>query len=262
MKIARISTLLSRIISAAKLGFAFYGTSKTRFPRKVSLVGKSLQLRVPEESGCLSDIVDLWLDDDYGLQSMGWKPKTILDIGANVGLFSLWAAHHFRDATVHAYEPNPNAAPFLRANLVYLPVEIFLTGLGSKSGRAAVMDHADPRLASTAICEGGRIVIESLATAINRLNGHVDLMKIDCEGAEWDLMKDRESFSRVRSIRMEYHLINGKTLNDFSNTVAGLGFTIVNLIPNNGFGVAWLERPGDDGRQKSKRRTFSYRSDK
>src|SRR6267142_6466530 len=91
----RMITLVRRSIMAAKLGFAFYGTSRTRFPRCVNLLGGRRELSVPPDGGYLFDVINVWLDDEYGLHTNGFEPATVLDIGANVGIFSLWAAHIF-----------------------------------------------------------------------------------------------------------------------------------------------------------------------
>ncbi|MEV5764093.1 amino acid adenylation domain-containing protein [Micromonospora sp. NPDC052213] len=41
----------------------------------------------------------------------------VVDVGANIGLFSLWATRQARDVHLIAVEPNPDTLPYLRANL-------------------------------------------------------------------------------------------------------------------------------------------------
>jgi FkbM family methyltransferase len=233
---------MRRAIAAARLGFLFYGTTRTRFPKAVRLCGKRQVISVPQEGGYLSDVIDVWLDDDYGLRAADPSLNTILDVGANVGVFSLWAAHHFPSGTVHAYEPNPRVIPHLKMNLSGSAVQLFPTGLGAKSGAASIIDCGESRLASTSLSAEGSIRVEPLALAVSRLGGSVDLMKIDCEGAEWDLFEDQESFTKVREIRMEYHLSHQHSVYDLRAKVEQLGFSILKLSQNQGFGIAWLRR--------------------
>jgi hypothetical protein len=41
---------------------------------------------------------------------------------------------------------------------------------------------------------------------------HIDLLKLDCEGAEWDILPAAETaFPRIRQICMEYHCERGWT---------------------------------------------------
>ena len=44
-------------------------------------------------------------------------PRTIIDVGANIGLFALGAAFEFPDAQIVAYEPHPSAFGALQENL-------------------------------------------------------------------------------------------------------------------------------------------------
>ncbi|MGC4891719.1 amino acid adenylation domain-containing protein [Micromonospora sp. DT227] len=41
----------------------------------------------------------------------------VVDVGANIGLFALWATRQARDVRLVAVEPNPDTLPYLRANL-------------------------------------------------------------------------------------------------------------------------------------------------
>jgi FkbM family methyltransferase len=54
--------------------------------------------------------------DIPGLE-FGDRAPVILDIGANVGSFALWAARRWDGAFIHCYEPHPVNAKMLRANL-------------------------------------------------------------------------------------------------------------------------------------------------
>lgn len=238
-----ILRLVRRSIKASRLGFPFYGTSRTLLPKAVTLAGRRVALTTPGDGGYLCDIINLWLDDEYGLSKLN-TAGTIVDVGANIGLFSLWAAHNFPNAEIHAYEPNPRVLSSLRANVTGFPVKIFPFGVGRERGRAEMRDDSASRLAMTRNSSEGEIEIHSLAEVVKRCGGVIDILKLDCEGAEWALFDDVESFQHVSEIRMEYHLINGNTLDDFKKSVRKLGFSLIRLVPNQGFGVAWLKRIG------------------
>lgn len=43
--------------------------------------------------------------------------RAVLDVGANIGWFALWFAHHCPQAQIHAFEPVPQSLDYLRANI-------------------------------------------------------------------------------------------------------------------------------------------------
>ena len=65
-----------------------------------------MKLSFPDEVGVVNDFLSIFLDDDYRLDRVKWPVGTVLDIGANLGFFSIAARNAFPEATIHAYEPN------------------------------------------------------------------------------------------------------------------------------------------------------------
>lgn len=73
-------------------------------------------LDVPE---AMKEAVEEVLAGEYESGFFG-EGLTILDIGANVGSFSLWANLRWPDSTIHAFEPHPGTFAYLRRNLAGL----------------------------------------------------------------------------------------------------------------------------------------------
>ena len=239
----RYRLFIGRARRAAKLGFSFWGTSFSSFPRSIWLNGERIYLSAPLERSLINDVINVWLDDEYGLSQIGkTRPVTILDLGANIGLFSIWARKFFPDAIIHAYEPNPRILRYALQNTASLDVQVVASAVGSTSGLTHIHDAGECRRAYTSRSSTGDIEITSLAQIVRRIGGRVDLMKLDIEGAEWELFDDPCSFDGVDIIRMEYHLGPGRTLRDVTNAAERLSFTIERLAPNNGFGILWLRR--------------------
>lgn len=240
MHLKQFITVGRRVRSAAKLGLVFPGMRRFRLPACISLDGQKVQIHAPNESGIRSDFVNLWLDDDYGLTTLKLHPRTILDIGANIGLFSIFARKVFRDAVIHAYEPNPRIVPYAVSNLTPLGIRVFDEGIGLENGSATIVEKGDSVLSQAQRSATGTISITAFRSAIEKLGGTVDLLKLDCEGAEWEILRDGEAFRHVRIIRMEYHLVNGHTMNELLDLAATINFSIDRVVPNNGFGIMWL----------------------
>ena len=70
-------------------------------------------------------------------------------------------------------------------------------------------------------------------------------MKLDCEGSEWGLLEDRESWRHVRFLTMEYHLFDGQPHDSIVMAVEQLGFKLHSMVRSEGFGLVLAERlPG------------------
>ena len=239
----RLKLYCKRLINAASLGLYFPGTSHFNLPDYVRSRQANIKLTSPPESSIAYDFINIWLDDEYGLKSFSHSPQTILDVGANIGLFSLWAHQCFPSAKIHAYEPNPQVTEYTQKNLDQADkIALFKEGIASVSGFASMKDCSESRLSQLELGGTDGIPITSLAHAIDRLGGSVDLLKLDCEGGEWDIFKDYKSFKQVKYIHMEYHLTDEKTLEDFKKIVKEIGFQIDWIQENSGFGIAWLSK--------------------
>jgi FkbM family methyltransferase len=124
------------------------------------------------------------------------RPFVFIDIGANVGLFSLFVASH-RDCAVRiiAVEPEPGNVDRLLFNVdanAPLPICIKPIALGSSAGRARVeLDRRDRGGTTTHLLGGDAAGSDDSVscmplTDVLREEGveRIDALKIDTEGAE------------------------------------------------------------------------------
>jgi len=127
------------------------------------------------------------------------QPEVILDIGSNIGASVLFFHEQFPAARIYGFEPHPETFRVLQKNVSSLPsVEVFNYGLGAADANISVpFDGADfsrfmskdktadwsGPLTPTAcqIKHAGDVVRNTGLTK-------VDLIKIDCEGAEYAVL--------------------------------------------------------------------------
>lgn len=221
----------------------FRGMSRTPWPGKVRWRGSEHSFEMPDDDPLLfADYVELVLDDDYGLSSIEPDPKVIVDIGANIGMFSAYARSQFPDAKIHSYEPSSQVFEIARRNAERGDTTIYNEGVASNSGRAIIHDLGSSRLSRTEPSESGVVPLTGFATVLQRVGGRIDLLKVDCEGAEWEFMRDPEHFANVRHIRMEYHLFDGHEVADVYALADRLGFRITRMDEKRAHGIAWMEK--------------------
>ena len=240
MILKKILQLLARKKNAREWGIKFNRVKDFQIPKYLKLRGKEVEIELPSsEAGMLAEFVEIILDDCYQLKS--WKEKLnseikILDIGGNVGLFSLAARQFFPQAIIHTYEPNSSLEKYLRHHAEVANFDYYLKALGSKDGQIKLQFSEKGSSCNTVSIfdEKGDIPMMALRKAIDNLGGHVDLAKIDCEGAEWELFEASDVWHKIQNITMEYHLYKkNHTLEKLQQVITMLGFQIKHLQPTN-----------------------------
>jgi len=116
--------------------------------------------------------------------------------------------------------------------------------VGNHNGDAyisSLTESRSNRVSKTENIGTSKISIKDFSELVASEDEEIDLLKLDCEGAEWDIFENPMPFRKVRRIRMEYHLVDGKTLEDLRKAADRIGFEIVKLEENSGFGIAWME---------------------
>jgi len=142
----------------------------------------------------------------------------VVDIGANIGLFSSYAAFSGAEK-VYAFEPNREAYHCLLENIksnnlqkVIVPFNYAVT---SKSNDVVTIPKAASPQNRIAYENADRDKDEyesvntiSLNDIVSKENiSRVDLLKMDCEGSEYDIFASisRPTFSKISRIIVEYH---------------------------------------------------------
>ncbi|HVS53944.1 MAG TPA: FkbM family methyltransferase [Opitutaceae bacterium] len=217
-----------------QLGLNDTAADTTKFAARIA--GRRIELSFPagEREVLIHEFGKIFLEDCYELAALPRRLATVLDIGANVGLFSLAARDRFRRATIHCYEPNPALAAALRANVAPFGIVPHLEAVGDRTGRISLQRQQNSLHTTAALDADGALPQVSLTEAVQRLGGRIDLLKLDCEGAEWAQLECREAWSAVRHLVMEYHLWArpGATLEKLLVVLRGLGFSILRVAPS------------------------------
>lgn len=143
------------------------------------------------------------------------KGSIIVEIGANIGTFALYAAA--ADANVRIYSYEPIRANFevlldnIAANGFQERIKAFNLGVAGTSGSREFYLASSPEHSFVKNDESARGVTVECVTlrdilASNRLD-RVDLLKLNAEGAEYEILYStpKECFDKIEEIRMEYH---------------------------------------------------------
>ncbi|MCZ8188638.1 MAG: FkbM family methyltransferase [Microcystis sp. LE19-338.1B] len=221
---------------ATKLGIEFHRCENFHLPDKININGEPKLLNLPDERGMKSVFIDNLLDDCYGLEKLSHPISTILDIGANVGLFSVAARNVFPHAIIHAYEPNPSLEKHLNNQAQVANFKYFMEAVGAADGKVLLNFNENSGCVRSQVDERGNVTMVALRQTIERLGGCVDLVKLDCEGAEWLIFEDREAWRSVKNLTMEYHLYPSHTEDEIRDIIENsLGFKIISHFSREGW---------------------------
>ncbi len=139
---------------------------------------------------------EVFLDDVYGAKRRRFDGKIVVDIGAYIGDSAIAFAR--QGARVHAVEPSQLLCSFLRRNLEEngLAAAVTVHPVGLADHECEVSTDSD-RLR----------FVEGVSYALTKLPPAVELLKLDCEGAEYHLLGDPRFLTHLSpgEIRMEYH---------------------------------------------------------
>lgn len=192
---------------------------------------------------------DLWTNGEaFVLQTIAaFRPRLLLDVGANVGEWSLAANAHCPDAEVHAFEIAPPTFESLVANTRHLPrVSCRNVGLSEAAGTVRLRHYAAcPALTTSAdyphplpfVELDGQVISGDAYAAAQGLE-RIDLLKIDVEGMEQQVLKGFEGMLRRKAIdliQFEYgrvNIMNGFLLRDFHAFFGERGYVVGKIFPN------------------------------
>src|ERR1039458_5955086 len=190
-----------------RYGVAFLRSSRFQV-KKIKIAQKAVILSIPpgEEKVMDYEFKTIFYDDCYGLRRIEGAVDSILDVGSNLGFFSLAARSRFPAARIHSYEPNPHIQRYLLSNTGGLSIEVHPEAIGAAEGWIELNTEGGSLFSRAVASPTGKIRQTALASAIERIGGKVDLLKLDCEGGEWELLEHHDLWKNINRLTMEYHL--------------------------------------------------------
>lgn len=164
------------------------------------------EIWMPKNEPC-----DIWFNWEQNAREVMLKKingnTCFLDLGANFGYFSLYASDKAKK--VMSVEPNPIVYDILRCNSLRFPnmttYNIALSDMVNNSKFYYRIDAAgDGRLYNPNDCGEGNtymaenVPVETLSSFQDKYcpNIGINLIKMDCEGSEYEILKDLEFFER------------------------------------------------------------------
>jgi len=195
-----------------------------------------LTVNANKNAGDLTTLFEIFVNDDYDFNSQNGNIN-VLDIGANVGYFSLYIMMRFPNSKIFSFEPFPDTYKRLSENLENNRAEnikAFPYAISDFNGTADFFSfewagcntllpgNFDENLSkkTTVQCRS----FDSIAEITG--SNEFEFGKIDCEGSEYKILlnsKD-EAIKRVKNYIIEVHNNDTYGMNDLIKRFESLGY--------------------------------------
>ena len=164
--------------------------------------GEQFMLRFPEDHGW----EDLYFRGQFETGTTGLIAKLldetdiVMDIGANLGWFTVQMARRVPRGECHAFEPVPHLFQRLQHNCALNGLEknirLTQTALGNDQGTVDIYQFTNTAAGMSSLSKHGRSDYVTFSVPLTRLNTYIDaqrmdridVIKMDVEGAEMDVL--------------------------------------------------------------------------
>lgn len=203
--------LLTRFRNGLAIALAHH--RRAGYDQAVLWNGRALR-NAPGRTGLPETLVEVFGMHAYTRGGF-YDPKatdTVLDLGANVGVFSIWLARTAPGIRVLAFEPFEENFAVLKANASpWREIEVYQLAVGGSCGTACMKvvgeRSIDHQLDQSR--EGGVTVLTLAEIAdLAGTNSPIDFLKIDIEGSEAEVFEHDQApnlMQRFRKVAIEWH---------------------------------------------------------
>jgi FkbM family methyltransferase len=186
------------------------GKSTLTFSAKIHSFGKTYDFKFQD----LSDFglfYEIFLDNNYPLDHEE-NIKTIFDVGANIGVSTIFFSLKYPEAQIFSFEPDPANLKRLHENAKKLG-NVTVNDIAVWSEQTELTFYADPHRGSSSSALKIRDRQKKITVKASTLDQiiketgvkHVDILKIDIEGAEEKAFSTWQHTTPIRFILGEIH---------------------------------------------------------
>lgn len=193
-----------------------------------NLCGTPLRIRDAPGSMAANWIAAELSCDDYSLSRLPFAAgDVVIDVGAHVGMVAIWLAIRHPEIRIVALEPDPlnfahlgeNIAANGVANIVALQLAVTADGRPIEIARPP--GNSGGTSAYTTIVDGfprSKVDSVKLDEIFDRfIENRCKLLKMDCEGAEHEILSGSSVLTRVDWFSAEFHINSRLEREGFSN---------------------------------------------
>ena len=229
---------------------SYYNLIQKNFIIFKTRTNKTIKIR--NHTTDLMALTNVWLVEEYNKPNFQIKSNdVIIDVGAHIGLFTLYASQFCNEGKIYSYEP-------VKENYELLLENVKSNNLQQvRPFNLAVSDSNDSVKLYLNDDEAGHSIFSqsSQSTTVNSISlkkvfddNHIEFcnfLKLDCEGAEYEIIKNIpvEYLKKISKIIIEYHLadVHPELLLDLEKKLSDNNFKIDREASDSGMGIIYAE---------------------
>jgi len=179
-------------------------------------LGNERKVEVHYPEGEYQRITNIFRDNEYRLPDVHSHEgtQTVVDIGANVGMFALYYLTLYPDSKIYCFEPVKEVFDVLQRNTMCYngQTDIFCYGLYNKAKQVTFNTYKNTGMStikSQPLTPTGETSgwVKDAGSVFDDLNlKHIDVLKIDTEGCEVEILESlNKRVNNIDYIICEYH---------------------------------------------------------
>lgn len=216
--------------------------------KQINLNGKPISVELHSDADA-SVFNEVFTEREYGILDniIANAQEPIVDIGAHIGMFSIYAASLNPNVQIFAYEPEPKNYQNLKRNFKLNQINSVYPknlAVASEAGNRVLYMSEDSHTHSLHRKSNDEQIIytTTLPQIVKKIeevteNDHCELLKMDCESAEFEILGSApaELLQKFSYIYFEFHEFD-ETLNSHN---------LKQLLEKSGFKVRLMPSPHD-----------------
>ena len=221
-KLIRLTVEALHAFKLYKNPFTYIKERFKKFPNQTITLKlrNGLQLKLntnTNEIGTLNEIWHLGIYDRF--LPLLKSDSTVIDVGANIGTFSIKAGNIVKNGRVLCFEPFPKNFEILKENILLNRMEkvikAFNSAVGGKKGDAELFFHERDSGGGSFYQHGNIDKLKSIQVNCITLEDifnennlkSCDFLKMDCEGAEENILLNtpKNILQKIKTLTIEWH---------------------------------------------------------
>src|SRR3989338_5242752 len=207
-----------------------------------------LKIKLRTRSTDLMALTNVWLVEEYSNFRINGN-DIIIDIGAHIGLFTLYASQYCKNGTIFCFEPVDENYNILLDNIKQnnlKNVKPFKSAVSKSESTITIYRNKDEAGHSMFSSTSHALKVNSISlkkiideNSVNQCN----LIKMDCEGAEYEIIESLplEYFKKISKLIIEYHFADSKPklVNDLKTKLMTASFKISQVSHSSDMGLLY-----------------------